>query len=97
MKVKFVNKLVGILIAMFMVLSVIQILPVDIDITETASAASTWYDSDWSTPGSFDQGNSSFIDATTYPGEVRISYEPELFITDAWNNRIVKTKIDGSI
>ncbi len=90
------KRIATISLAMFMVFSVIQIMPFELDVVENASAGSTWLEDDWSGAGGYDYGNSSHIDATTNPGEVRIAYEPELIITDAMNRRIVKTKIDGS-
>jgi hypothetical protein len=72
----------------------IQIIPDEMKIFPEVSASSTWYETNWSKSDNY---SALFrLDAEIIPGEVKLLYGKEIFVSDAYNSRLVKTRFDGS-
>ena len=59
-----------------------------------AEAGSQWTETTWSSTDNY--ASISNVDTTSTPGDVKLSKDVDLYIADTGNDRIVKTKMDGS-
>lgn len=80
-------------IVLVLLISFYQIGTFEFEIIDEASAINTWHDTDWS-----DQNNYSYISKLDIKstGELKLSWDREIFVSDVYNYRIVKTRFDGA-
>jgi len=77
-----------------LILSGIQLSPMQDISLDNTSASSIMDVTDWSNPNSYE--SLLGIDPTSNPGEIKLIFETNLIVGDADNWRIVRTQIDGS-
>jgi hypothetical protein len=83
-----------VMLAMLLIFTSIQFIPIDKPFLENATASSSWFETDWTSSDNY--ASSSNIDTILSSGNIILSYNIDLYITDTANGRIVKTKMDGS-
>lgn len=79
---------------MLLILSAIQIMPTNINVTKRVTASSNWFETSWSAPGAYTDSSNIDINSTT--GDLTLHYGSRIYIADSYNNRIVRTAINGS-
>lgn len=83
------------IICFLMIFTIVQFYNIYLPSNNNVSASSTWIESDWSASESYSYENSMGIDTLSTIGAVKLSHEPDLYITDGLNDRIVRTKMGG--
>jgi hypothetical protein len=84
-----------IVVNIFLILSIIHILPFKISISQNSSAGSIWLETDWSIPSNY--SDISSVDTTSIPGEISLLYMKGVYVSDSWNHRIIQTNMNGNI
>ena len=72
----------------------IQIYPGDVNTIREASASSTWEDTNWSASNNYSKIQD--LEQINSTGDIKLLWGQWLFISDTFNNRIVRTTISGS-
>ena len=69
-------------------------MPTNINVIKRVTASSSWFETSWSTPGAYTDSLNIDINSTT--GDLTLHYGSRIYIADYYNNRIVRTTINGS-
>jgi hypothetical protein len=90
-----IQTFLNLLICLILILSIVQIFPEEGKLIKSASASSTWSETNWTIPGAY--VSYKRLDFLNDTGDLKLFWGQRIYVGDTYNNRIVQTMNDGSI